>query len=52
MSRASPANRAESILSCLLWLKNLGELKLKGIAAISNVKACHQAKENVIFVKK
>ena len=29
----------------LLWgLKYPGELKLKGIAALSNMKACHQAK--------
>ena len=38
MSRASPANR-------LLWgLKYSEELKLKSIAALSNTKACHQAK--------
>ena len=43
MSQASPANRADSIR--LLWgLKYSGELKLKGIAALSNMKACHQAK--------
>ena len=41
MSRASPANRADSML---WWLKYLGELKLKGVAALSNIKACHQAK--------
>ena len=29
----------------LLWgLKYSGELKLKGIAALGNMKACHQAK--------
>ena len=28
----------------LWWLKYSGELKLKGIAALSNTKACHQAK--------
>ena len=47
MSRASPANRAASILSPLNYgVSNtqLGELKLKGIAALSNMKACHQAK--------
>ena len=30
--------------SILWWLKHSGELKLKGIAALSNMKACHQAK--------
>ena len=44
MSRASPANRADSILSPLMGLKYSGELKLKGIAALSNMKACHEAK--------
>ena len=30
---------------CFLWgLKYSGELKLQGIAALSNMKACHQAK--------
>ena len=43
MSRASPANRADSILSPLWGLKYSEELKLKGIAALSNTKACHQA---------
>ena len=38
MSRASPANRADSILNYS------GKLKLKGIAALRNMKACHQAK--------
>ena len=28
----------------LWWLKYSEELKLKGIAALSNMKACHQAK--------
>ena len=28
----------------LLWLKNSEELQLKGIAALSNTKACRQAK--------
>ena len=37
MSRTSLANRADSIL---LHRKNSEELKLKGIAALSNVKAC------------
>ena len=27
----------------LYWLKNSGELQLKGIAVLSNAKACHQA---------
>ena len=44
MSRASPANRGDSILRLLWWLKYSGELKLKGIAALSHMKACHQAK--------
>ena len=45
MRRASPANRADSILSPVIWgLKYSGELKLKGIAALSNMKACHQTK--------
>ena len=45
MSRASPANRADSILSRpIWWLKYSGKLKLKGIAALSNTKTCHQAK--------
>ena len=44
MSRASPANRADSILSPLMGLKYSEELKLKGVAALSNMKACHQAK--------
>ena len=44
MSRASPANRADSIFRLLWGLKYSGELKLKGIAALSNLKACHQAK--------
>ena len=39
-----PANRADSILSPLMGLKYPVELKLKGIAALSNMKACHQAK--------
>ena len=38
MSRASPANRADSI-------KNSGELKLNGIAVLSNVKACLKSKD-------
>ena len=41
MSRASPANRAHSILSRPMVAQ---ELKLKDIAALSNMKACHQAK--------
>ena len=41
MSRASPANRADSILSHLMVAK---ELKLKGIAGLSNVKAWNLAK--------
>ena len=40
----SRANRADSILSPLMGLKYSGELKLKGITALSNTKACHQAK--------
>ena len=28
-----------------------GELKLKGVAALSNMKACHQAKQNVMLLK-
>ena len=52
MSRASPANRADSILSPLMGLKYSGELKSKSIAALSNMKACHQAKYNVMFVEK
>ena len=42
MSRARPANRADSILSPLMG--DSGELKLKDIAALSNMKVCHQAK--------
>ena len=38
ISQASPAKRAD------LWLKDSGEPKLKGIAVLGNVKACHQAK--------
>ena len=37
MSGTSLANRADSIL---LHRKNSEELKLKGIAVLSNVKAC------------
>ena len=44
MSRASPASRADSILWPLWGLKYSGELKLKGIAPLSNMKACHQVK--------
>ena len=44
MSWASPANRADSILSLLMGLKYSEELKLKGIAALSNIKTYHQAK--------
>ena len=44
MSRASPANRADSILSRFMVAKNSGELKLKGIGALNSVKACRQAK--------
>ena len=35
----------------LWWLKYSGELKLKGIAALSNLKAGHQAKQNVMLLK-
>ena len=35
----------------LWWHKNSGELRLKGIAALSNLKACHQAKHNVMLLK-
>ena len=38
------ANRADSILSPLMGAYYSGELKLKGIATLSNMKACHQAK--------
>ena len=48
MSRASPANRADSILSPL---KYSGELKLKGITVLSNMKACHQTKQKVMLLK-
>ena len=41
MSRGSPANRADSILS---RPKGSGELNFKGLAALSNTKACHEAK--------
>ena len=53
MSRASPANRADSIsFASYAWeLKYSGELKLKGIAALSNMKACDQAKWNVMLLK-
>ena len=44
MSRASPANRLTQFFCLLWWLKYSEELKLSGIAALSNTKACHQAK--------
>ena len=37
-------SRADSILSPLMGAYYSGELKLKGIATLSNMKACHQAK--------
>ena len=51
MSRASPANWADSIRRLLWGLKYSVELKLKGIAALSNMKACHQAKYDVMLLK-
>ena len=46
MSRASPADLADVIILQLTacGLKFSDERKLKGIATLSNVKACHQAK--------
>ena len=44
MSRASPANRLSQFFRLLWGLKYSGELKLKVIAALSTMKACHQAK--------
>ena len=44
MSRASLANWATQFFRLLWGLKYSGELILKGIAASSNMKACHQAK--------
>ena len=44
MSRASPVERADSIFLPLMGPKYSGKLKLKGIATLSNMKACHQAK--------
>ena len=41
MSRASPA---DSILSRPMVAQILRRTKKKGIAALSNMKACHQAK--------
>ena len=35
----------------LWWLKNSGKLRLKGIAILSNLKAYHQAKHNVMLLK-
>ena len=45
MSQASPVNTGLTRFFCVLWwLKYSGELQLKGIAALSNTKAYHEAK--------
>ena len=44
MSRATRLTGLTRLFRVLWWLKNSRKLRLKDIAALSNLKACHQAK--------
>ena len=41
---SEPEAGEQATFRVLWWLKYSEELKLKGIATLSNTKACHQAK--------